>query len=200
MIETVKNLNLNIGIGYDIHQLVPSRKLIIAGVEVDYHLGALAHSDGDVAIHALIDAILTGIGELDIGSHFPDTDKKYSGIDSTILLSEVMTICHSKGFLINNVSMTLVLEKPKLADYIPIMKVRLANLLKINTGKIGIAAKTNEKLGLVGENKAIIAYVAVSLIKIHDWFLFDLMAILVIKLYRIYKANFIKSGRWTDGF
>lgn len=166
MIETIKQIEGNIGFGYDIHQLVPSRKLVIGGIEIDYHLGALAHSDGDVLIHALIDAILTGIGSLDIGSHFPDTDRKYFGIDSTILLSEVMTICHSKGYKINNVSLTVILEEPKLADYIPIMKVKLANLLKVNVSDIGIAAKTNEKLGLAGESKAIIAFAAVSLNKI----------------------------------
>ncbi|HHX48818.1 MAG TPA: 2-C-methyl-D-erythritol 2,4-cyclodiphosphate synthase [Clostridiales bacterium] len=168
MFDTIGQIEGNIGFGYDIHQLVPTRKLIIGGVEIDYHLGALAHSDGDVLIHALIDAILTGIGSLDIGSHFPDTDKKYAGIDSTILLSEVMTICNDKGYKINNVSITVILEEPKLQDYIPVMKVKLANLLKIKTSDIGIAAKTNEKLGLVGNSKAIIAFVAVSLNKTTD--------------------------------
>lgn len=156
-------INSRIGSGYDIHVLTSGRKLIICGMEIDFELGCLAHSDGDVGIHALIDALLSASGELDIGSHFPDSDVKYSGIDSTIMLSEVIDILTQKNHRINNVSITILLEKPKIQDYIPLMRVKLANLLKIPYTDIAISAKTAEGLGDIGESKAIAAYAMVIL-------------------------------------
>lgn len=158
-------METRVGFGYDLHRLVRERKLIIAGIEVEHDRGALAHSDGDAAIHALIDAILTAMGEADIGQHFPDTDNKYKDIDSSILLYEVMQICRNKGYIVNNVSLTIVLEKPKLAEYIPVMKIKLANILGVGSDRVGIAAKTNEKIGATGREEAIVAYAIALLIK-----------------------------------
>lgn len=157
----VAGLNVKIGSGYDLHVLVPSRKLVICGIEVDYHLGALAHSDGDVGTHALIDAVLSAAGELDIGSHFPDTDIRYRDIDSTIMLTEALEKLKEKNLKISNVSIIVLLEKPKLADYIPIMRVKLGNVLKIPSSNITISAKTGEGIGEIGEGKAIAAYAMV---------------------------------------
>lgn len=154
-------ISAKIGSGYDIHSLVRGKKLVICGIEVSYDFGCLAHSDGDVAIHALIDALLSVVGELDIGSHFPDSDIKYSGIDSTIMLSETMNIVKRKNFKLNNVSIVIILEKPKLAEYIPIMRVKLANLLNLPYSDISISAKTGEGLGDIGQGLAIAAYATV---------------------------------------
>lgn len=150
-----------IGSGYDIHLLTKGKKLVICGIEIENDYGCLAHSDGDVAIHALIDALLSAVGELDIGSHFPDSDIKYSGIDSTIMLSEVMGIVNKKNFKVNNVSIVINLEKPRLADYIPIMRVKLSNLLSLPYSDISISAKTGEGLGDIGQGLAIAAYATI---------------------------------------
>ncbi|HQC54457.1 MAG TPA: 2-C-methyl-D-erythritol 2,4-cyclodiphosphate synthase [Clostridia bacterium] len=154
-------LNTKIGSGYDIHALIPGRSLVICGVQVDYHLGSLAHSDGDVAVHALIDAVLSAAGELDIGSHFPDSDPKYADIDSTIMLTEALSKLNEKNLKVTHASIVVLLEKPKLADYIPIMRVRLGNVLKIPSSDITISAKTGEGLGEIGEGRAIAAYAMV---------------------------------------
>lgn len=151
-------LNARVGSGYDIHLLVPGRKLVICGIEIQNDLGCFAHSDGDVGIHALIDALLSAIGELDIGSHFPDSDIKYSGIDSSFMLSEVMEKVKEKNHYINNVSIVIMLEKPKIAEYIPIMRVKLANIMQMKLTDVSISAKTGEGLGEIGEGKAIAAY------------------------------------------
>ena len=156
--------NMRVGIGYDIHRLVPFKKLMLGGIEVEYHLGSLAHSDGDVVIHALIDALLSAAGELDIGSHFPDNAPEYLDIDSAILLSKTMEIVKKKGYVVNNASLIIIAEAPKLADYIPLMRVKLARLMGISYDNISIAAKTNEKVGEIGENIAISSYATVSLI------------------------------------
>ena len=137
-------LNARVGIGSDLHRLVPLRKLVLGGIEIASDKGTLAHSDGDAVIHALIDAILTAIGETDIGTHFPDTDFKFKDIDSAVLLSSVMEMLEKKNYKIINTSITIILDSPKLKDYLPIMKVKLANILKISTDKIGISCKTTE--------------------------------------------------------
>ncbi len=157
----IAGLNTKVGSGYDIHALVTGRSLVICGVQVDYHLGSLAHSDGDVAIHALIDAVLSAAGELDIGSHFPDSDPKYAGIDSTIMLTEALEKLKEKNLKVTHASIVVLLEKPKLADYIPIMRVKLGNVLKIPSSDVTISAKTGEGLGEIGEGKAIAAYAMV---------------------------------------
>lgn len=141
---TYFGLNSKIGIGCDIHRLERFRKLVLGGIEIPCDKGALAHSDGDAAVHALIDALLSAIGEHDIGTMFPDTDPRYRDIDSTILLSEVMEMYRKSNYKLSNVSLTIIIDKPKLADYIPLMKIKLGNLLNIPMSVIAIAAKTTE--------------------------------------------------------
>lgn len=137
-------LNAKVGIGYDIHKLVPFRPLVLGGIQIDYDKGCLAHSDGDAVIHALIDALLSAIGELDIGTRFADTDPKNRDIDSTLLLSDVMDLYKQSNFKPSNVSIIIIADKPKLADYIPLMKIKLSNILGISGSLIGISAKTTE--------------------------------------------------------
>ena len=155
------SLNARVGMGYDLHKLALFRKFILGGVEISYEYGAVAHSDGDVIIHAIIDAILGAIGERDIGTLFPDDDPKYLDIDSSIMLSEVMEICKEKNFKVSQVNVVVVLQKPKIADYIPIMRLKLARLLDINVENLTISAKTNEGVGEIGEGKAVSAYATV---------------------------------------
>ena len=150
-----------IGMGYDLHKLALFRKFMLGGVEISYEYGAVAHSDGDVVIHAIIDAILGAIGERDIGTLFPDDDPKYLDIDSAIMLSEVMDICKEKNYKVSQVNVVIVLQKPKIADYIPIMRVKLARILGISIDNFTISAKTNEGIGDIGEGKAVSAYATV---------------------------------------
>jgi 2-C-methyl-D-erythritol 4-phosphate cytidylyltransferase/2-C-methyl-D-erythritol 2,4-cyclodiphosphate synthase len=137
-------LNAKIGTGYDLHRLIPFRKLILGGIEVPYDKGPLAHSDGDAVIHALIDAMLSAIGEADIGTRYPNTDPRYRDIDSTVLLSDVAALYRQKNFKVSNISITIVADKPKLMDYIPLMKIKISNILDIHPSLIGIGAKTTE--------------------------------------------------------
>ncbi|MDD3946458.1 MAG: 2-C-methyl-D-erythritol 2,4-cyclodiphosphate synthase [Clostridia bacterium] len=148
-------LNAKIGIGYDIHRLERFRPLVLGGIQIAYDKGCVAHSDGDAVIHALIDALLSAIGERDIGTLFPDTDPKYKDIDSTVLLSEVVALYRKKNYKVSNVSIIIIADKPKFADYLPLMKIKLGNLLHISATLIGISAKTTEK---TREEEAIEAY------------------------------------------
>lgn len=153
-----------IGIGTDLHRLVPYRKLMLGGIEVSYELGELAHSDGDVVIHAIIDALLSALGQSDIGCRFPDDDPKYLDIDSTLMLSEVMYDCRKANKKVASCNVIIELERPKLKDYIPVMRVKLANLLETSRLNVSVSAKTNEGLGPVGEGLAVKAYATVVLI------------------------------------
>lgn len=155
---TYYGLNAKIGTGYDLHRLVPFRKLILGGIEIPYDKGSLAHSDGDAVLHALIDALLSAVGEPDIGRRFPDTDPKYRDIDSAVLLSDVAELYRYKNYKVSNVSLTIILDKPKLADDIPLMKIKIGNILGIDASLVGISAKTTE--GTRGE-EAVEAYAAV---------------------------------------
>lgn len=155
------SLNAKVGMGYDLHRLAPFKKFMLGGVEISYEYGAIAHSDGDVVIHAIIDAILGAIGERDIGTLFPDDNPKYLDIDSSIMLSEVMEICRDKNYKIASANVVIVLQKPKIADYIPIMRIKLARILDISLENITISAKTNESVGEIGEGKAVSAYATV---------------------------------------
>lgn len=161
---TYFGINALVGYGYDLHRLAPFRKLVIGGVEIASDFGAVAHSDGDCLVHALIDALLSAAGMPDIGTLFPDTDPRYRDIDSTILLSEVVRRLRDSNFKIHNVAATVMLERPKLAHDIPMMRVKLANLLGISSDRIAIAAKTGEGLPPVGTGEAIASVVAVTLI------------------------------------
>ena len=155
-----------VGSGYDLHRLEPDRKLIMAGIEIPYELGLIGHSDADVVIHAVIDALLGGAGMEDIGELFPDTDPKYKGADSTLLLKEVMSKVLEKGFAPVNLDVTIIAERPKLKEYKPQMRHKLANMLRLDIDAVCVKAKTNEKVGPVGEGKAIAALATVGLTRI----------------------------------
>lgn len=147
-----------IGSGYDFHKLVPSRKLILGGVEIPYELGLLGHSDADVVIHALMDGILSALGEKDIGQLFPDNDNRYKDIYSVELLEEVVKILKSKNADINNVSLTILAEKPKINPFIPKMKSVIAKVLGVCADQIGISATTNEGCGAIGRQEGIACF------------------------------------------
>lgn len=152
-----------IGTGYDIHRLVEGRELIIGGVKITHEKGLLGHSDADVLVHAIIDALLGALALDDIGTLFPDTDPKYKNIDSTILLKHVYEIVKKEGYIINNIDSNIIAQTPKMMPYIPKMKDVLADILDINPADISIKAKTKEKLDAVGESKAIEANAVVLL-------------------------------------
>jgi len=154
-----------IGMGYDIHRLVEGRDLIIGGVKITHEKGLLGHSDADVLVHAIIDALLGAVALDDIGTLFPDTDPKYKNIDSTVLLSHVYNLVKKEGYQINNIDSNIIAQNPKMMPYIPKMKEILARILEINPSEISIKAKTKEKLDAVGESKAIEANAIVLLTK-----------------------------------
>ena len=154
---------MKVGIGYDIHRLVEGRKLILGGVEIDYPRGLLGHSDADVLIHAICDALLGAAGLGDIGRLFPDTDERYRGISSVELLKEVAGKIIEAGFFIGNIDATVILQLPKLAALIPRMEERLASVLDIEMDRINIKATTNEGLDATGRGEAIVAWVVVGL-------------------------------------
>jgi 2-C-methyl-D-erythritol 2,4-cyclodiphosphate synthase len=154
------------GIGYDIHGLVKNRKLVLGGVEIDFELGLAGHSDADVVIHSICDAIL-GAGALgDIGKHFPDTDEKYKDVSSLKLLCEVKEKINNINYGVNNIDVTIICEKPKLLDYIEQMRKELSSALDVPTGDINIKATTNEKFGSIGKGEAIAAVSVATIIPI----------------------------------
>ncbi len=158
-------MKLRTGIGFDVHQLTGNRKLVIGGIEITHEKGCLAHSDGDVLIHALCDAILGALAIGDIGIHFPDTDKQYKDIDSKILLEKVGKLVSEKGFSICNIDSIISLQVPKLSKYISAMQASIADVLKIDREDVSVKATTTEKLGFVGREEGIAAYAVVLLIK-----------------------------------
>ena len=144
-----------IGIGYDIHKLIEGRDLIIGGVKITHEKGLLGHSDADVLIHALIDAMLGALALDDIGTLFPDTDSKYKDVDSTILLKKVYDLIQNKGYAIVNIDSNIIAQAPKMMPYIPKMKDVIAQILEISPCDLSIKAKTKEQLDAVGQNLAI---------------------------------------------
>jgi len=154
-----------IGNGYDIHRLVEGRELIIGGIKITHEKGLLGHSDADVLVHAIIDALLGALALDDIGTLFPDTDPKYKNADSVILLKHVYKKVIEYGYIINNIDSNIIAQSPKMMPYIPKMKDALSEVLNIPLTDISIKAKTKEKLDAVGENKAIEANAVVLLIK-----------------------------------
>lgn len=144
-----------IGLGYDIHRLVEDRDLIIGGIKIPYEKGLLGHSDADVLIHAIIDALLGAANIADIGTLFPDTDPKYKDANSVILLKNVIELVKEKGYKINNIDSNIIAQAPKMMPYIPEMKATLAKAMDIDIESISIKAKTKEKLDSVGEKLAI---------------------------------------------
>ena len=151
------------GFGYDVHRLAKGEKLILGGVNIEYELGTVGHSDADVLLHAIIDALLGAAALRDIGYHFPDTDSSYKGISSIELLRRTKALLDENNFKINNIDATLVLQKPKIKDYIPQMIKNIANTLNINEKQINIKATTTEHLGFEGRSEGISAYAVVSL-------------------------------------
>ena len=146
---------MRIGHGYDVHRLVENRKLILCGVEIPYTLGLLGHSDADVALHALMDALLGAAALGDIGRHFPDTDPAYKGADSGKLLDHVVALLEEKGYTVGNVDVTIICQRPKLKDYIEQMRENVARHLKVDIDCVNIKATTTEKLGFEGEGLGI---------------------------------------------
>lgn len=147
-----------VGFGYDSHRFEQNGKLIIGGIVVSNEIGVVAHSDGDVALHALIDALLGAASLGDIGELFPDNDPLYKGIDSTILLKKVVDLIAPKQLQIMNIDITIVLEKPKLKDFKDLIKSRIAEICNINIEKVNIKAKTNEKMGFIGRNEGLACF------------------------------------------
>jgi 2-C-methyl-D-erythritol 2,4-cyclodiphosphate synthase len=147
-----------IGLGYDIHRLVENRKLYLGGVKIEFDKGLAGHSDGDVLLHAICDALLGAARLGDIGSHFPDNDERYKGISSIELLKSVSKFLENSGFLVKNIDTVIITEAPKLHGYVDKMKKNIANVLKISVDTISIKAKTNEGLGDIGQSKAIAAW------------------------------------------
>jgi 2-C-methyl-D-erythritol 2,4-cyclodiphosphate synthase len=149
---------MRIGHGYDVHRLVAGRKLILGGVDIPFETGLLGHSDADVLLHAISDAILGAIGEGDIGRHFPDTDPAFKGASSLLLLGEVMALADRKGYRIGNVDATIVAQRPKLAPYIVRMKENIAAVLGCDASRVNVKATTTEELGFAGRQEGIAAY------------------------------------------
>src|SRR5690606_6603787 len=157
-------MDVRIGFGADVHQLVTDRKLIIGGKEIESDLGALGHSDADVLLHAICDAMLGALNLRDIGFHFSDTDPQYKGIDSKILLARTYELIKEKKFVIGNLDCTVIAEKPKLNPHIPDMQAIISKILDCSIDQISIKATTHEKVDSFGERRAIKAY-AVCLLK-----------------------------------
>ena len=155
---------IRIGHGYDVHRLVTGRKLILGGVEIPYEYGLDGHSDADVLVHAVMDALLGAAALGDIGRHFPDSDDRYLGADSMKLLSEVGRILAEHGFAVGNIDSTVICQRPKLKEYIPEMRERIAKVLGIPAGRVSIKATTEEGLGFSGRGEGIAAH-AVCLIE-----------------------------------
>ena len=146
------------GMGYDVHQLVENRKLIIGGVDIPYEKGLLGHSDADVLLHAISDALLGAAALGDIGKHFPDTDPRYKGADSLKLLEEVGNLLAEKGYVVGNVDATIVAQKPKMLPYIPQMRENIARVLHVDIDQINVKATTEEHLGFTGSGQGISSY------------------------------------------
>ena len=154
------------GMGYDVHRLVEGRKLILGGVDVPYEKGLLGHSDADVLLHAVSDAILGAAALGDIGTHFPDTDEQFKGADSGKLLAEVAHLVREEGYAIGNVDACIVAQAPKLLPYIPQMRENIAHLLKISLGDVNVKATTEERLGFTGSGEGMSAYAVAGIERI----------------------------------
>ena len=156
---------LRIGNGYDVHKLVEGRTLILGGVEIPHTKGVLGHSDGDVLIHAIMDAMLGALALGDIGQHFPDTDMKYENIDSTSLLTRLKELIAERGYRVINLDSIIVLQKPKVKPYIEAMRKRVAEILEIDIEQVSVKATTEEKLGFTGDESGVKSYCVVLLEK-----------------------------------
>jgi 2-C-methyl-D-erythritol 2,4-cyclodiphosphate synthase len=153
--------DMRVGMGYDAHRLVPGRPLILGGVEIPHSLGLAGHSDADVLIHAIGDALLGAVAAGDLGRHFPDTDPAYKGISSLILLEKIVAVVQDRGYLVGNVDATVVAQAPKLAPHLAKMIARLAPVLQIDPAALNIKATTTEGMGFTGQGEGIAAYAVV---------------------------------------
>jgi 2-C-methyl-D-erythritol 2,4-cyclodiphosphate synthase len=148
---------MRIGHGFDVHRFAEGRQLVIGGISIPYHLGLDGHSDADVLLHAISDALLGAAGEGDIGGHFPDTDATYKDADSKVLLSRVVKLIGDKGYTVGNVDSVIITQKPKLADYIPAMRRTVAAILRVSPADVNVKATTTERLGFTGRGEGIAA-------------------------------------------
>ena len=158
---------MRIGEGFDLHALVPNRPLVIGGVNIPHEKGLLGHSDADVLIHALVDALLGACGLGDIGQHFPDTDPKWKGVDSKLLLHKVYKLISGAGYQVVNIDSTIIAERPKLLPFIPEMRDVLSDLVGVKVDQVNIKAKTSERLGAIGREECVVATVTVLLSEIN---------------------------------
>jgi len=149
---------MRVGFGYDVHRLVEGRPLVLGGVKIPFEKGLLGHSDADVLIHAVMDALLGAAGAGDIGCHFPDTDDRYKGVSSLVLLARVAEVLNEKRFTVGNIDAVVVAQKPKLAPYMEEMKLKMAQALGINPARLNVKATTTEGLGFTGTGEGIAAY------------------------------------------
>jgi 2-C-methyl-D-erythritol 2,4-cyclodiphosphate synthase len=154
---------MRIGIGYDSHRLVECRRLILGGIEIPHDKGLLGHSDADVLVHAVCDAILGALGAGDIGRHFPDTNPAYKGISSMILLQKVYAMVEEMGFRVHNVDSTVILERPRLKRYMHEMALNISKALNISEDRVNVKAKTNEGMGFIGRDEGIAAFAVVTI-------------------------------------
>ncbi|MBO7491389.1 MAG: 2-C-methyl-D-erythritol 2,4-cyclodiphosphate synthase [Bacteroidales bacterium] len=158
-------MKFRVGLGYDSHRFALDRPLVIGGIRIPFDKGLAAHSDGDVLIHAICDALLGAAALKDIGTHFPDNDDQFQNVDSKILLGKVMDLLQERGWTVNNLDCTLILEEPKMKPYVDKMVETLAPILHIGIDQLSIKAKTNEKMGFTGQKEGVAAVAIVSIVK-----------------------------------
>ena len=159
---------MRVGLGYDVHKLVEDRDLILGGVKVPHTLGLLGHSDADVLVHAIMDALLGAAALGDIGKHFPDTDEAYKGADSMVLMARVRELIEEKGYVIENIDATIIAQKPKLRPYIDQMEENIAKVLRIERDQINVKATTEERLGFTGREEGMAAQASCSLMTMYE--------------------------------
>ena len=157
--------DIRIGHGYDVHRLTENCDLIIGGVKIPYEKGLLGHSDADVLVHAILDAVLGALGEGDIGKHFPDTDERYKGINSMLLAENVASLLLGKGYTVGNIDATVVAQRPKLSPYIQEMRANIAKVFGVTPDRVNIKATTEEKLGFTGSGEGISSHAVCLIIK-----------------------------------
>lgn len=164
-VQQVSPLSIRVGFGFDVHRLVEGRALWMGGIKIDHHLGLLGHSDADVLIHAICDALLGAANMRDIGYHFPDTSEETLNIDSKVLLKKTLDLIATKGYRLGNIDATICAERPKMNPHIPAMKRCLAEILRTDEDNISIKATTTERLGFTGREEGISAYATVLIAK-----------------------------------
>lgn len=158
-------MNIRVGFGYDVHRLQAGRKLVVGGLAIPHDKGGLGHSDADVLIHAIMDALLGAAGLRDIGVYFPDNDQAFKDIDSKVLLARTMELIKVEGYFVGNVDATICLENPKIAAFIPEMRKILSVLLEVDAGQVSVKATTSEGMGFVGNEEGVTAYAVALLSK-----------------------------------